>query len=317
MECAICGNAFKNVTFWVKEMMFGTREKFKYFKCSICGCLQIAVIPKEISKYYPNNYYSYSKQEKPDLTLRRRMRNILLPYSFKYRLGLTSSLTGLVANFKYHDIYTWLNKDIGKFVNKHVLDVGSGSGSLLTYFDKCGFKSLIGIDTFLREEITKGNVSMSRNEIFDLQKTFDLIMFHHSFEHMQNPHKIFKKLYSILSEEGKIIIRTPLIDSYAWRKYGVNWFQIDAPRHLFLHTVNSLTILAESNGFTIEKILYDSTWQQFFFSEIYQRNIGMLENRMNLSKKERTIYDLQAKSLNQLSDGDQACFYIRKNHIRS
>lgn len=59
MKCRICGNNKNNKIYQVKEMMFGFRDKFDYFQCATCNCLQISEIPCEISKYYPDNYYSF------------------------------------------------------------------------------------------------------------------------------------------------------------------------------------------------------------------------------------------------------------------
>ena len=61
MQCKICYNQEKNKIYYLKEMMFGYNDIFTYFKCSRCGCLQIEKIPKNLSKYYPSNYYSYSQ----------------------------------------------------------------------------------------------------------------------------------------------------------------------------------------------------------------------------------------------------------------
>ena len=60
MKCRICGNSEILKEYKVKEMMFGIRDEFSYFECGKCGCLQIASIPKDMSKYYPSNYYSYN-----------------------------------------------------------------------------------------------------------------------------------------------------------------------------------------------------------------------------------------------------------------
>jgi hypothetical protein len=61
VTCRICGNEDDNQAYQVKEKMFGFRDEFTYFECSICGCLQISEIPENISKYYPLNYYSFSE----------------------------------------------------------------------------------------------------------------------------------------------------------------------------------------------------------------------------------------------------------------
>ena len=39
----------------------------------------------------------------------------------------------------------------------------------------------------------------------------------------------------------------PVKSQTIWEKYGVNWSQIDAPRHFFLHTIKSFKILCSKN----------------------------------------------------------------------
>jgi hypothetical protein len=59
-ECRICDNTEDNLEFQILEMMYGAREKFDYFQCSHCGCLQIKGIPSDMGKYYPSGYYSFA-----------------------------------------------------------------------------------------------------------------------------------------------------------------------------------------------------------------------------------------------------------------
>lgn len=312
MKCEICGNNENNRSYLVKEMMFGTRDLFEYIKCSGCGCLQISEIPKNLEKYYPDNYYSFCKTELNSLTNRRKIRNFFMPLSLKYQMGLSSNPLSIISNVKYKNIYPWLNKDIGTFAGKQVLDVGCGSGHILKQFKKCGFKYLTGIDPYFAKNGPDDNLII-KEDIFTLEGKFDLIMCHHSFEHMQNPHKIFEKFNSMLSDQGIIILRIPVVDSYAWRKYGTDWFQIDAPRHLFLHSVKSMTLLANKHEFRIQKLIFDSTWHQFYFSEKYQENVGMIEKPVELPPKRRKFLAEFAENLNMKNDGDQACFYLTKH----
>ena len=46
MICRICGNDKNNKPFEVREMLYGTKEKFDYFQCAECECLQISEYPK-------------------------------------------------------------------------------------------------------------------------------------------------------------------------------------------------------------------------------------------------------------------------------
>ena len=61
LKCKICWNENNNKLLEVREMMFGFKDKFNYFQCSQCNCLQILEIPSDMYKYYPETYYSFSK----------------------------------------------------------------------------------------------------------------------------------------------------------------------------------------------------------------------------------------------------------------
>ncbi len=58
-------------------------------------------------------------------------------------------------------------------------------------------------------------------------------MFHHSFEHLPNPVKVFENLVKILNPGGDVLIRVPVTDGQVWKDEREVWFQLDAPRHLF------------------------------------------------------------------------------------
>ena len=57
-QCKICENVEGNVSYTAREMMYGLREEFEYFQCAVCSCLQIVEFPKDMTRYYPGDYYS-------------------------------------------------------------------------------------------------------------------------------------------------------------------------------------------------------------------------------------------------------------------
>ena len=59
-RCAICQETSDHPSFQVKEMQHCLLDWFEYFQCNNCKCIQIAVIPENISRYYPSDYYSFS-----------------------------------------------------------------------------------------------------------------------------------------------------------------------------------------------------------------------------------------------------------------
>lgn len=318
-KCRICGNSDNNTLYDVYEMMLGTRDKFTYFKCSSCGCLQIAEIPENISEYYPDNYYSFNTYQK--LNKRRAFRSWFDKRRVDDKL-FKVNIIGKLSNFisKPLDYVPYL-KPINIKKDDPVLDIGCGTGRLLQRMAMGGFTKLTGLDPFIEKNISYNSgvtivKSSIKNFCENTANKFKTIMLHHSFEHMPNPLDILTNIHRILEKDGVIILRIPLVDSYAWNEYKENWVQLDAPRHFFLHSRKSLAILLAKSGFEIKDIFYDSSKFQFTGSELYKRNISL-----SSSKKEKDIftketiknYKNKAIEINKAENGDQAIFYIQKS----
>jgi hypothetical protein len=60
LACAICGNRHENRTHVARKMMYGLRDEFRYLECGNCRCVHLNDIPQDMSKYYPENYYSFA-----------------------------------------------------------------------------------------------------------------------------------------------------------------------------------------------------------------------------------------------------------------
>src|SRR6185369_3591426 len=102
-------------------------------------------------------------------------------------------------------------------------------------------------------------------------------LFNHSFEHMEEPVKALVLARERLAPHGAVVLRTPVAGRAAWREYGVDWVQLDAPRHFFLPTEDGMRGLARAAGFKVERVLYDSTGLQFWGSEQYRRGIALVD----------------------------------------
>lgn len=313
--CRICTNAGGNRLHAVREMMFGTRRPFEYLECSRCGCLQICDIPHDLGEFYSGEYYSFAPT-KSSLLRRylKRARNL-------QTLGHTSLLgQALVALFGAAQLVESL-KPVSLATDASILDVGCGHGSLLRDLHDSGFRDLLGVDPFIDGEIIHGpGCKVLKQELADTVGEFDLIMLHHSFEHMAAPRAILGEIVRLLKPDGMALIRIPLSDSYAWRTYGVDWVQLDAPRHLHLHSKESLLLLAADAGLLLERIVYDSTALQFWGSEQYRAGVALQDRssyavspaRSMFSSSQIASFKREARGLNALRDGDQACFYFRR-----
>ncbi len=310
--CRICGNAAGNRDYSVREMMFGLRQGFAYFQCAVCECLQIRDIPADMAQYYPANYYS---MQAPLAAPKGGFRDSMRRMDALLRLGLVN-----YGSTKRQEVFEWFRAS-GIGFDSEILDVGCGRGGLLHELRLDGFRRLTGVDPFIAGDLVYPNgIRIRKGELSDIDGKYDLIMMHHSFEHMLRPQAVLEAALGLLSPGGTLLIRIPVVSSAAWREYGVDWFQIDAPRHFFLHSRKSLGLLAERAGFSVDKVIFDSKASQFWASEQYRKDIphrsaqSYNENPRSSSFTPAQIraFAARARAANRAGEGDAGCFYLRR-----
>lgn len=321
MICKICGYSGNNKLFQISEMMFGFRDGFTYFECSRCGCLQIAEIPKNMRKYYPSNYYSF-KKELSDNFVKRTLKRQRDKYAL-FKKGIIGKLIYKIYPNSPFNMIGLLKVNY----NSRILDIGCGAGNLLYSLNGIGFKNLLGLEPYINKEIINGDIKILKKSVHELpdNQKFDLIISNHSFEHIPDQLEILLKVRKLLLKDGNCLIRMPVKTEYIWNRYGINWVQIDAPRHLSLHTPESFRILVDSTGLIINDVIYDSSEFQFWGSEQYKKDIPLkAENSYSInskksifSKKDIMVYKRLAKKLNIQKQGDQAIFILKRSEINS
>lgn len=310
--CGICGNSEGNKRYSAREMMFGLREEFDYFQCGRCGCLQIVAAPADMSKYYPQDYYSFSMRP----ASHSRLKGLAVgKRDFYSATGKDILGRALFSVFPDKDLLPLRGCGITK--DSKILDVGCGAGALAHRLKEAGFRNVTGADPYVASEIRYRNgLRILKKELKDIDGGWDLIMFHHSFEHIFDQRKAMETVSEKLGGKGVCLIRIPTVSSYAWEHYGVNWVQLDAPRHFFLHSVKSMGMLAESSGLKIKDTVYDSTGFQFWGSEQYLKDIPLgspdsyLKDPGAFPKEEIISFEKRAEELNRDNKGDSAAFYL-------
>jgi 2-polyprenyl-3-methyl-5-hydroxy-6-metoxy-1,4-benzoquinol methylase len=316
ISCRVCGNAEGNRSHTAREMMFGFRESFEYLECKECGCLQLLDVPADLSRYYPAGYYSFQPPPALDGSWRTYLKQERSRYCLEGKSAVGMIFTKVAG---VPDYYEWF-KTAGVKSDSAILDVGCGAGGLLLLLREEGFSDLTGMDPFLAADIHYPGVTVFKKELVELDRQFDFIMLNHSFEHTGQPRQVLREVHRLLKPNHFALIRTPVASSYAWRHYGVNWFQLDAPRHLFVQTVKSMRLLAEPTGWHLAEVVFDSNEQQFWASEQYQRDIPFRDPRSYYENPAQSLFSpeqieafrMRAVELNQQQDGDQACFYLHK-----
>lgn len=308
--CRICGNATANTDFTFAEKQFATGEEFDYFECGSCGCLQIVAIPEDMSVYYPADYESHRKVSASKFnTTKRFFKAELLKHALG-RFAPTGSAQALFS--KTPQVIQWLAAS-NTGPESDILDVGCGMGNLLAKFWQTGIRTLTGIDPFIPGDIEyQPNLSIRQMAVEDWSGSHDLVVSNHAFEHVPDPLHFLQTLAGFLAPGGSILIRIPLTGTYAWREFGNNWAQLDAPRHLYLHTEKSMQTLAEKTGLEIYKIIYDSQPKQIANSIKYQKGLPYEKSNKDVfSKQELANFKKLTHELNENNDGDQASFFLR------
>lgn len=298
-ECTVCGSGDFSL-FKAKERMFGINDFFEYAECNSCKALFLQNIPEDFEKYYPSNYYSFGKYigSSSSSKLLKRIR-------YKaFKLGVM---------LRPPNYFAWLSKLKVKEAGS-IADIGCGNGQLLAELSYCGFQVLHGYDPFLNEFVDSDRFSLRKVDFFDIEEKYDLVMFHHSFEHIRDPVRCFEKLVKILNPGGEALIRVPVTDGRVWMDEREFWFQLDAPRHLFIPNTKSMKLLAERFDLDIFNIEFDSLDSQFWGTELYKRGKPYMgaDLQREFTKRELINFKEMAYKYNDLKCGDQACFYLRK-----
>lgn len=325
--CRICGAIGNHPTFVGREMMFGTREVFEYFQCSSCSCLQISVIPNDLSRFYPSNYYSLgSENHAPASSLRRfllrqRFRNAIFGKGYKLNkiLGKVIEMPDLRVDTVL-PVATVLQTAGVRDFSASFLDVGCGNSSQwLANLKIMGFSQLFGVDPFINANVRKNGISIYRGSTREIAGKFDLISFHHSLEHVPNQVEELTGARHLLKPNGVILVRIPVVSSYSWKHYGPNWVEMDPPRHLFLHSRESVRILGEKVGLELYATICDSFEFEFYGSEQYLKNIPLTaeeshwpnQNSKIFTQEEVANFKRMASQANATNECGRACFFFR------
>ena len=132
--------------------------------------------------------------------------------------------------------------------NGGILDFGCGQGQLLDQFSRrfphcelCGYEitsqhqeSLQRIPQFRR--LFTGDLSR-------IDRTFDLIVFNHSLEHLCNPINVLRQIQQRLAPEGNLLIQIPDLES--------NPFDLIVADHVCHFSFETLSALLTSAGFEV------------------------------------------------------------------
>lgn len=210
-RCRLCQTAIPDLQNRVTDFVSG--EVFPIHFCPECQLGLTDPVPEQLGSYYPADYYSPLK-------------------AFIYQL----------LQFRRPKIIKKYQK------TGRILDIGCGNGGLSRLLP--GY-SYTGIETPFfpspNPQVKLVGVEGMKGE----PRSFDLVTFWQSLEHLRDPQLALKKAYQALKEDGTLIIECPNFSSREKLLFGSRWFHLDPPRHLFHFTPAGLVKLLKQNGFQI------------------------------------------------------------------
>jgi SAM-dependent methyltransferase len=323
--CPACSSASGNDVLAVRENMFGIEEDFEYSVCADCGSLALISKPKDMSSYYPTDYYSVDLD--PERVLGapgvRQFAQLVIGSVLWGRGVLSGAATSLIPRRQLRTLVSVLRsiRRAGLINGRktRILDVGCGSGMLVFALGLSGMKEVTGVDPFMSAErnLSTGG-RLRRQDLSEAEGRYDLIMFHHSFEHVPDPETSLREALKRLTAGGRVLIRMPTPSSQAFETYGAAWVQLDAPRHLVVFSRRGVDSLCERVGASVVSVDDDSTGFQFWGSEQNLRGIPLMGERSVMvaprdapfTRTQLQGWEKQAVALNRAGRGDQAAWVI-------
>jgi 2-polyprenyl-3-methyl-5-hydroxy-6-metoxy-1,4-benzoquinol methylase len=227
--CDICEQDHAQLVYRVKDTNYGSPGAFSLVQCSGCNLVYQNPRPSqsEIGSYYPVETYH------PFRALHQGGEVLVAPLVQK-RVHFLSS----------------------KIKPGKVLDVGCGSGHFLLAMQQKGWHSL-GVEpneAAARLAREKSSLNIVTGDIFSLHSfnTFDLITFWDVLEHTHSPKAVLQHAHQLLRPNGYLALNVPNWGSLERRLFQERWIALDAPRHLYHFTPETLKRLLVTCNFSPE-----------------------------------------------------------------
>lgn len=257
-ECPICGST-KQKEHLVCNDFLTKKGTFSIVECDACHFHFTNPIPTvdKIGEYYKSDQYiSHSSTKK----------------------GFINFLYNVVRKKTLKSKINWISSETNK---KRLLDIGSGTGHFLKFACENGFQTK-GLEpdedarSFANEH--HGLELSPIEDIYALEDgSFDVITMWHVLEHVYELKKQLQKITSLLSDDGRLFIAVPNMNSHDACHYKEFWAAYDVPRHLYHFKQENIEQLLQQFGYSLKKVIpmkYDAFYVSMLSEKYKNRFVG-------------------------------------------
>ena len=260
--CLLCGSPGEPLHQGLTDRLFGAPGRWDFKRCSRadCGLIWLDPMPTEedIGLAY-RNYFTHDEDQK----------------GWKWRLfyggyralnALPAWVSGLTAEKQRLASMCLADAPPGR-----LLDVGCGDGRFLHRMQQAGWTGE-GVDFDARAIArARGKFGLTAH-VGDLAgrrypaDQFDAVTMGHVIEHLHQPVTWLAECRRVLKPGGRLVVTTPNMASWGYRRFQAHAMHLDPPRHLHLFSPANLRTCAAQAGFPQIEVRTTAANAETFFT---------------------------------------------------